>query len=142
VILLIGFTAATAQIILLRELMVVFYGNEISIGLMLASWLLWTATGSALSGKSAARTRHPRHVVAAIQALIAVVLPFTVLAVRAAKGFLQTVPGEVLGPAPMLLTSVVLLAPLCLLSGALFTAASETYAREAAAPAGQATGSV
>lgn len=33
---LIGFTAAIAQIVLLRELMVVFYGNESSIGLMLA----------------------------------------------------------------------------------------------------------
>ena len=38
-----GFTAVIAQIVLMRELIVVFYGNEISLGLMLASWLLWTA---------------------------------------------------------------------------------------------------
>lgn len=142
VVILTGFTAAVAQIVLLRELMVVFYGNEISIGLMLASWLLWTAAGSSLAGKPAARGRHPRRLMAAIQTLIAGVLPGAVLAVGAAKGLLQTVPGEVLGPAPALVTSLVVLGPFCLLSGALFTSASEVYRRAAGASAGEATGSV
>ena len=57
---LIGFTAAIAQIVLLRELMVVFYGNESSIGLMLASWLFWTAAGSSLAGRVAARVATSR----------------------------------------------------------------------------------
>ncbi|MGD0869204.1 MAG: fused MFS/spermidine synthase [Bryobacteraceae bacterium] len=125
---LIGFTAAIAQIVLLRELMVVFYGNESSIGLMLGSWLFWTAAGSSLAGRLAARARQPRRLMAAIQVLIAAILPGTVLAVRAAKGFLQTVPGEVLGPGAMLLTSFSTLGPLCILSGALFTAGSQVYA--------------
>jgi spermidine synthase len=51
VLILIGFTAVIAQIILLRELMVVFCGNEMSLGLMLASWLLWTAIGSGALGR-------------------------------------------------------------------------------------------
>ena len=139
---LIGFTAAVAQIVLLRELMVVFYGNEISIGLMLASWLFWTAAGSSLAGRLAGRTRHPRRLMAAIQVLIAAALPSTVLAVRAAKGILETVPGEVLGPGPMLLTSLAALGPLCALSGALFTAGSQVYRKAAATSAGQATGVV
>ena len=33
---LIGFTSVIAQIVLMRELIVVFYGNEISLGIMLA----------------------------------------------------------------------------------------------------------
>ena len=37
---LIGFTSVIAQIVLMRELIVVFYGNEISLGIMLAGWLL------------------------------------------------------------------------------------------------------
>ena len=45
VLVLIGFTASIAQIVLMRELIVVFHGNEISLGLILASWLLWTAVG-------------------------------------------------------------------------------------------------
>jgi spermidine synthase len=125
---LIGFTAAIAQIVLLRELMVIFYGNEISIGLMLGSWLFWTAAGSSLAGHFAARARQPRRLMAGIQVLIAAILPWTILAVRAARGLLQTVPGEVLGPGAMLLTSFSTLGPLCILSGALFTAGSKVYA--------------
>jgi spermidine synthase len=137
-----GFTAAVAQIVLLRELMVVFYGNESSIGLMLASWLFWTAAGSSLAGHFAARSRQPRRLMAGIQVSIAAVLPWTILAVRAAKGLLQTVPGEVLGPGAMLLTSFSTLGPLCILSGALFTAGSEVYPATAGASAGEATGAV
>jgi spermidine synthase len=122
---LIGFTAVIAQIVLLRELMVVFYGNETSIGFMLASWLFWTAAGSSLGGRISAE---PRRLMAAIQVLIAATLPATILAVRAAKGLLQTVPGEVLGPGAMLLTSFVTLGPLCLLSGSLFTTGSRMLA--------------
>ena len=142
VLILIGFTAAIAQIVLLRELMVVFYGNETSLGLMLASWFFWTAAGSTLAGHFAAHARQPRRLMTAIQVLIALILPCTILAVRAAKGLLQTVPGEVLGPGAMLLTSFSVLGPLCILSGALFTAGSKVYQTAATTSAGEATGSV
>ena len=142
VLVLIGFTAAIAQIVLLRELMVVFYGNESSIGLMLGSWLFWTALGSSLAGRFAVRSRQPRRWMAGIQVLIAVTLPVAILAVRAAKSLLQTVPGEVLGPGAMLLTSFCVLGPFSILSGALFTVGSRVYATVAAAAAGEATGSV
>ena len=142
VLILVGFTAAIAQIVLLRELMVVFYGNESSLGLMLASWFFWTAAGSSVAGRPAARARQPLRWMAAIQVSIAIILPCTVLAVRAAKSVLQTVPGEVLGPGPMLLTSFITLAPFSMLSGALFTAGSKVYRAAANAPAGAAGGSV
>src|ERR1035437_1070518 len=122
--------------------MVVFYGNEISVGLMLAAWLFWTAAGSSLAGRFAARARQPRRWMAGIQVLIAAILPWTILAVRAAKGLLQTAPGEVLGPGAMLLTSVCTLGPLCILSGPLFTAGAKLYATFATTSAGEATGSV
>lgn len=127
---LIGFTAAVGQIVLLREMMVVFGGTEISLGVVLAGWLFWTAAGSRLSGRVS--SQRPRAWMAAIQAALACVLPATILGVRAAKGLLQTVPGEVLGPGPMLFTSLVLLAPLCALSGALFTVGARVVGTGAA----------
>jgi hypothetical protein len=48
-----GFSAVIGQIVLMRELMVVFSGNEISLGIMLATWLFWTAAGSILCGSLA-----------------------------------------------------------------------------------------
>ena len=122
--------------------MVVFYGNEISIGLMLASWLFWTAVGSSLAGHLARESAGPQRIMAGIQALLAFVLPGTIVAVRSAKTALQTVPGEMLGPGVMVLVSLTVLSLFCMLSGALFTAGSRLYGMIAAAPVGTATGSV
>ena len=68
---LIGFTSVIAQIVLMRELIVVFYGNEISLGIMLAGWLLWTAIGSSVLGQVSARWRDSRKLMACLETLIA-----------------------------------------------------------------------
>ena len=141
VVVLIGFTAAIAQIVLLRELMVVFYGNEISIGLMLASWLFWTAAGSAGAGR-VIRNVEPRRAVATLEAVIALALPGTVLAVRASRGVLATVAGESLGPGTMLLASLAALSIVCAVSGALFAAGSRLYAERTRFAPAAATGTV
>ncbi len=127
---LIGFSAVIAQIVLMRELIVVFYGNELSLGLMLANWLLWTAVGSSLLGRLAGRSRHPRGLVAGLQMAVAVVFPLTVFGVRASRSVFQTTPGELLGPGSMFLTSLVTLSAFCVVSGVLFAAGSRLYAHE------------
>jgi len=123
-VILIGFTALIAQVVLMRELMVVFYGNEISLGLMLANWLLWTALGSASLGRWAARVRQPRALIASLECLLAAAFPLAIFAVRSARGGLGALPGEVLGLAPMFLASFIALSPFCFLSGGLFPAAA------------------
>ena len=49
-ILLSGFTAMASQIVFMRELLIVFYGNELSIGLILGAWLIAGAVGSSILG--------------------------------------------------------------------------------------------
>ncbi len=44
-----GFAAGVAQVLLMRELLVLAYGNELSMGLLLACWLLAGAAGSLLA---------------------------------------------------------------------------------------------
>jgi spermidine synthase len=139
---LIGFTAVVAQIVLMRELIVVFCGNEISLGLMLANWLLWTAIGSGLLGRLAWRVRRPRVLMAGLQALIAVVFPLTILAVRVSKLAFHSVPGEILGPGPMLITSLITLSLFCVISGWLFAAASRLCADTVGTSTAAATGAV
>jgi spermidine synthase len=128
---LIGLTAVVAQIVLMRELMVVFCGNEMSLGLMLASWLLWTAIGSSVLGHVAARTPRPRRVMALLEILVSLTFPLAIFLSRASKGVLQSVPGEILGPGPMILTALVVLSAFCLLSGGLFAVGSRLFAQEA-----------
>ena len=130
---LVGFSAVIGQIVLMRELIVVFNGNEISVGVMLATWLLWTAIGSSVSGIGR-RGQHgksnPRRMVAALECLLAASLPATIWALRSAKSFFQTVPGELVGPVPMLVSSLVCLSVFCAVSGALFVAAARMYEDE------------
>jgi spermidine synthase len=127
---LIGFSAVIGQIVLMRELIVVFNGNEISLGIVLATWLLWTASGSSLSSGLALGENKPRRVVAALECLLAVTLPPTIWALRASRTFFQTVPGELVGPVPMLLTSLACLSLFCVVSGSLFVVAARMYEQE------------
>ena len=45
-IIIMGFSGIVAQILLLRELLITFFGNELSIGIILANWLILEAAGS------------------------------------------------------------------------------------------------
>jgi len=128
---LVGFTAVIAQVVLMRELIVVFYGNEISLGLVLCSWLLWTSAGSVVLGRISAHKHSPVWRVAALQVLLALALPMTIVAVRSSKLIFRPLPGEVLGPGPMLLMAFIALSVFCFVSGALFAAGSRLYAAEA-----------
>ena len=119
-----GFSAVVGQIVLMRELIQVFSGNEISLGILLATWLVWTAAGSGLAGAAALAQKRPRLAVAALECILAASLPATIWALRSAKALFQTVPGELVGPVPMLLTSLVCLSVFCLASGSLFVAAA------------------
>jgi spermidine synthase len=138
---LIGFSAVIAQIVLMRELIVVFNGNEMSLGIMLATWLFWTAAGSSLCAGFTLGGNSARRAVAALECLLAVSLPPTIWALRASKSIFQTVPGELVGPLPMLLTTLACLSLVCVVSGALFVAAARMYERECAVSARLAAGS-
>ncbi|SPF47212.1 membrane hypothetical protein [Candidatus Sulfotelmatobacter kueseliae] len=138
---LIGFSAVVGQIVLLRELIVVFNGNEISLGIMLATWLFWTATGSFLGSRFGLGRNHARGVVAFLECLLALSLPPTIWILRSSKTLFQAVPGELVGPVPMLLTSLVCLSMFCAVSGGLFVVASRMYQQECGVSARMATSS-
>ncbi len=138
---LIGFSAVIGQIVLMRELIVVFNGNEMSLGIMLATWLFWTAAGSSVSSGFALGRRNPRRAVAALECLLAASLPPTIWALRASKSIFQTVPGELVGPLPMLLASLACLSLFCAFSGALFVVAARMYETECGVSARRAAGS-
>jgi spermidine synthase len=102
-----------------------------SLGLMLAGWLLWTAIGSSALGRLAVQTHRPRRLMALLEMLVAFAFPSAIFLVRASKAAFESVPGEILGPGPMILTSLVVLSLFCVVSGGLFAAGSGLYAQEA-----------
>lgn len=123
---LMGFTSIIGQVVLLRDLLVVFSGNELSVGAILAAWLLWVAAGS--WGLPRLIRRRGSGTFAVLQAATFLILPLELVLARNIRNLAGTLPGEVIGFFPMLLWSFLTLAPLCLLLGWQFAAACEAAA--------------
>ncbi len=122
-----GFAASIGQILVIRELLVIFYGNELSTGLILACWLLCTAAGSGLTGRIY-RTRPPSFEGMLMGfAFFCAALPATIVWIRAARPLWSIPSGELLSPGMMLVVAFCATAPFCFLSGGLFAAAWELY---------------
>jgi spermidine synthase len=117
---LMGMGVILAQIVLLRELMVVFSGNELSAGIMLGAWLLWTALGSTLFGIRSDRIQKKPSLFASVQLILACILPASFLMARYLRPLLGVPAGEIASLLQMVIGIFVLLLPLCFFSGLLF----------------------
>jgi spermidine synthase len=117
---LMGLGALLAQILLLRELMKVFSGNELTTGIVLAAWLLWTAAGSALAGAFTDRLANKTSIFATVQLILSVILPASFLLTRYLRPLLGIPAGEIASLSQMIAGIFLLLIPLCLCSGFLF----------------------
>jgi spermidine synthase len=114
-----GLTTLMVQIILLRQFMVVFYGNELVIGIILANWMWLTGTGAFLG-------RYLDKWAIAAKLLVAYHIALSFLPLVA--GYMLFVLRDLLFPSGLMLgvvevfaLSAMLLAPFCLVSGSFFT---------------------
>ena len=130
----VGMTAVAGQIALMREVIVLFNGNELSLGVFLAVWLALTAAGSSLAGRLALRRRSLPRVIAAAECLSAASLPLAIWILRDSRAWLQTVPGESLGPGPLALAALLSLSAFCIVSGCLFALAARLVHEDAGIP--------
>ena len=117
----VGFTSTIAQVVLMRELVATFYGNELLFGLVLAAWLAWVAVGSWGLARLAERRQWGTRTFAAGLALAAALFPTQIALVRDVRALLGVTPGAFVEFGPMVVAVVLILAPLCLLGGFLFT---------------------
>ena len=116
----IGFCAIPAQVILMRELLMVFGGNELFIGLFLAVWMLLTAAGSYLAGLLRLKDAHiPFYV------LLLTVLPLILLFLPDLTRNFIFEPGIEPRLTTELMVTFILLLPFCILSGFLFASLAE-----------------
>ncbi len=125
--LLMGFSFTVTQALLIRELLVAFFGNELAIGLILGNWLILEAIGSGLLGRLADRWRGRASAYAALQVLFALFLPLCLYAAYSVRRIVGAIPGEGIGLVPVFYSSFLLLAPLALVDGAMFAFGSRIY---------------
>ena len=125
--LIMGFSGIVAQILLLRELLITFYGNELSIGIILANWLILEAFGCFFVGKRAERIKRPIQGFIILQLIFSLSLPFAVYLTRIFKEVIGYTAGEGLGLIPMLYSSFLILSLVSITHGALFTFGCKIY---------------
>ncbi len=122
-----GMSGITAQVLLLRELLVSFLGNELTLGIILANWLILVAIGSFFIGKSVEKVKRRIEIFFMLQLVFSVAFPFALFLSRIFKNILLTTAGEALGFAPIWYSSFSILLPVALPYGALFTYGCKLY---------------
>src|SRR4030043_1429856 len=91
--LIMGASGIVAQIVLLRELLISFMGNELTLGIILANWLILEATGSFLIGKTVEKVEKKVEVYVFLQIFFSVALPFSIYLCRTFQNILLLPPG-------------------------------------------------
>ena len=136
-----GLSGLVAEVVLLRELLIVFSGNELSIGIIFANWVILEALGSYLfSGRLAGKSRNALALFVGIAVLFSLSFPLSVFLTRDLKNILNVSVGESVGLGTMFLSSFLILLPVSVLHGALFPLSCRIYemcAPGEASPAGK-----
>lgn len=126
-----GLVSLFGQIVLLRELNVAFYGIELIYLIALGVWMLLTAAGALIGGRSPSAGR-----MAFWFLCFAFFLPPSVVFLRASRLLLGGIPGAYL-PFPLQMAALVIaLLPAGLLSGLLFKEAAGLHAERGRTLAG------
>jgi len=100
----------------MREFFVYFQGNEITFGILLACWFLWTGLGSLIANRIG--YNRARFTLLYYAAIFFFLLSLTTL--RLSRFILKTLPGEITGFIPMLLHALATTSIICVPLGILF----------------------
>ncbi|MCD4696298.1 MAG: hypothetical protein K8S16_08680 [Bacteroidales bacterium] len=115
----VGFTTLITQIILLRYFLMVFSGNELVVGIILSNWMLITALG-AFIGRKICEYQNRIGVLVLSHLLMGLLPLFMSLALFHLRNVVFP-PGKMINLIEIYVSSLFLLLPFCLISGALFT---------------------
>ena len=116
----IGCYATIAQVMLIREFLNVFYGNELCLGIVFGAWFLGIATGAFAGAKIEHVFKHAFTVFVITLMVMCFVLPVQIVFVRGIRGLLSVGVGEYISLFPLLLTSFGLILPFSFIIGFIF----------------------
>jgi spermidine synthase len=125
-----GFGSTLSQILLLREFLVSFYGNELSIGIIFACWLVWIGCGSAFGNRMFKHQQLLSRLSLILLTLTPLVTILQIFAVKFVRVFLHTTNGEFLSLLDLFGFSFVVLSAGCFLWGLLFALGAMSFTRD------------
>jgi len=126
-ILVVGLSGIVAQVMLLRELLVSFYGNELTLGLILANWIILEAFGVFIIGKFIDKIRHKIDIFVILQIIFSLALPLSIYFSRTVKSMLGVPFGEAMGLSQIFYSSIFIMFPVSFCHGALFSCGCNIY---------------
>ncbi len=127
-VLLLGFTTIITQVILLREFISVFQGNELITGLILSSWMILTGIGAYLGRYNKYILR--KNTFLFYQLLLTGLLPIITVTLLDTLKNIVFEPGIAISPFQITGSAVILLLPFCLFSGFSFTFFASAISRQ------------
>lgn len=116
-----GLSSVAAQVILLREFIAIFYGNELIMSMLLGFWLVCVALGSWIAGRLAQREKPALHFLAFLELSLGILLFCSIIAARWIRPLLGVFAGQVISLPAILSSSLLIIAPLCLLFGSIYS---------------------
>lgn len=120
-----GFGGAVVQTVLLRELLVMFSGNEFSIGIIISAWVVCEAIGAYTGGKL--NNRYNVQILTFSIILFSLFFPACIYMARIFKALLDIPTGVGAGFIFILCSSFIIILPVGILHGFFFTLACSVY---------------
>ena len=124
-----GLAAVIAQTLVIREGLALFGGYELVSGILLCFWLVWGGLGSFIFTKLKLKS-NPEKTYALLLLILGFFAVISITFIRFALKIFSLPFGEVISLDRIVLISAISLAPVCLVFGALFPAASKILAPE------------
>jgi len=117
-----GFLSIATQIIMIREFLNIFYGNELVMGIVLANWMLLTGLGARF-GNVFHRIQRKIGFLVFLMVLMTILPSFMILNINLLKTLFFPF-GSMIGLWGVICSSFLVLLPFCLINGFLFTSLS------------------
>jgi spermidine synthase len=124
---LIGLSGIVAQVLILRELLVSYQGNELTLGIILANWVLCEAVGVFAIGKLIDKVKNRINIFILLQINFSLILPLSIYLSRTFKNISGIPFGEGVGLNFIFFSSFLIIFPIALCHGALFSSSCKIY---------------
>lgn len=120
-----GFSSIITQLVLIREFLSIFYGNELIMGIIFANWLLLIGIGSYL-GRYSKAVKNKTRLLIMLQIILAFLPVISVYLTRISRNIIF-LPGELISPLHVFVFSLFMLLPFCLTLGFLLILACSVF---------------
>jgi len=116
----VGCYATIAQVLIIREFLVVFFGSELCIGIVLGTWLFGVASGAAIGGRVAGRFKNHLSPFIIVLVLMCLILPLELVLIRVLRLILNVPAGQYIPMLSLLFSSIGIITPFSFTIGLIF----------------------